>query len=147
MRATFECREALRWANRLAHDLGQDRLDVPHLLDGLIMTDGSHASNILKHLLGGTHAIHAELWALFPGSLKESDHVAEVPSLLQTRSFKRVIEEAIGLAETTEANRLTSGHILASLCGLAGEPSAELLCRRGVTREVVRDHWWLPWAA
>lgn len=144
---TFECREALRWANRLAHDLGQEKVDVPHLLDGLVMADGGHASNILRHLLGGTGSIRSELWALMPGSLREFDHVAEVPSLPQSRNFKWVIEQAIGLAEGDGANRLTSGHILAALCGLSEEPTAEILRRRGLTKEVVRDHSWLPWDA
>jgi ATP-dependent Clp protease ATP-binding subunit ClpA len=147
LRTTFECREALRWANRLAHDLGQESVDLPHLLDGLVMTEGGHAANILEHLLRDTRPLRSELWALLPAGLTESDHLAEVPSLRQTVSFKRVIEGALSLAERSESWRITSGHILAALCEQAGEPAAEVVRRCGVTAEVVQDHAWLPWEA
>jgi hypothetical protein len=147
MRATFECREALRWANRLAYDLGHGQVGLPHLLDGLVMVQGGHAANILKHLLGDTGPVRSELWALLPGGPHESGHPAEVPALPQTGDFKRVVEEALGLAEVAGANRLTSGHLLAALCGRAGDATAEIVRRRGLTSEVVRDHSWLPWEA
>ena len=147
LRTTFECREALRWANRLAHDLSQESVDLPHLLDGLIMTQGGHAANILEHLLGDTRPLRSRLWALLPAGLRESDHLAEVPWLRQTVSFKRVIEAALSLAERGGSLRLTSGHVLAALGAQAGEEAAEVLRRRGVTAALVQDHAWLPWEA
>src|SRR3954449_11910283 len=66
LRFVLECREAMRWANRLAHNLDQEFVDTPHLLDGLLMIEEGHASNIIKHLLGDFKTIRSEVWAMFP---------------------------------------------------------------------------------
>lgn len=144
LRFALECREAVRWANRLAHSLGQEHVDTPHLLDGLLMVEEGHASNIVKHLLGDYDAIRADIWATFPGRPREFDHLAEVPKRPQTESFKRAVEGAIRVAEETDAGLITTGHMLAAMAEMSGDTASEFLRRRGITSEAVLDHGWVP---
>lgn len=142
-RFAIECREAVRWANRVAHNFGQGRVEAAHLLDGLLATEGSHASNIVGRLVGGKDGLRTRLWAMFPGSFEDSQHLAEIPRLPQSLEFGQVISGAIRIAEAGGSRIATTGHMLAALAELPGDAAAEVVRGLGITGEAVRAHLWM----
>lgn len=126
-------RDAISKSRDAAVRLGHERIDTPHLLLGLLASEGHQAADVLRHMGADPEALKlAATEAAGPTSGRSP--TANVPLTKPAESvLKRTYLEAADLGSPT----IDTGHLLLSLLHASG-PAAQALARFDVTHARVR---------
>ena len=118
---------AVRFGQRLAHELRRDYIGTEHILLGLLHERGSLAAKALRNLGMEYESALAELRRL---TAAEQEYPSDNP--YYTPRAKRVMEGAVGEADRLGASVVDTEHILISLLEDAGGAAVELIEHFGI---------------
>ena len=118
---------AVRFGQRLAHELRRDYIGTEHILLGLLHERGSLAAQALRNLGMEYESALAELRRL---TASEQEYPSDNP--YYTPRAKRVMEGAVGEADRLGASVVDTEHILISLLEDAGGAAVELIEHFGI---------------
>jgi ATP-dependent Clp protease ATP-binding subunit ClpB len=128
---TQKAREAIVEAQSLAHDSGQQAVELVHLLLTLVRQEGGVVPPLLEKLGAPTKTLDADLEA----ALRRLPKVEGGEAYL-SQAVARVLEEARRQADRLKDDYISTEHLLLAAVDSKAE-AGEILRRHGVTKDAV----------
>ncbi len=130
---TFKSQDAIQEAQRLAETRGHQNMEVEHLLKALVEQEGGIVPMILERMGINNKLVSSDV----------DEALDKIPSVsgsgyqvYLSPNLKQVLERAMRLAAEMRDDYVSTEHLLLAILE-SNTPSAEILKRRGLTKESV----------